>query len=276
MSEDVIDGGGGDYYSGASEYLSGAGGKPDESLQPKGLRRSLSSAEAKICRGLDIPYCGFLLYHSGHTRLRYFLERHLGFLDRVSGPRFRIFVLTDQHDQSLRIDERLQSGLLKEELIQVIEKWRRHAVPFSADRSFAVAEALGIPRSELPSLLIYRLADGYEPCARLRMKDAWFPKDDAEVTQCKETKEWMSALFDALERSMANGEANVVARFQHEMDRLARSQLIWKPIAGAMRQAIVPLVKLPFDVVSSLSAIVQNVGTSALKKKLQGLMASDD
>ncbi len=64
----------------ADLYMWGGGGEGSPSP-----RRKKRHIEAEIGRKLGLPFYGFLLYHSGHKNIMYFLESHLDFLDQVSG-----------------------------------------------------------------------------------------------------------------------------------------------------------------------------------------------
>ncbi len=124
----------------------------------------------------------------------------------------------------MKIDEIISKEPIEKDLKAKIQEWRQHSVPFSVNKCLEIAEALKIPKSDLPCLIIYRSANGYRPFARLKLNDTWFPENDKDEDKLKETMEWLSKLFDALLRCMRKkNKKDAIISFQKEMDKLNRT-----------------------------------------------------
>ena len=244
----------------------GGGGVPT----PKRRKRNKAkSIESEICRRLGFPYYGFLLYHSGSKRLQNFLENHLTYLDQVVGSKFGVFTLVEKHKHPLKIDEILAKETIDQDLKNKIQKWREHTAPFTPDKCFEIAEAFGIPRKDIPCLIIFRSRNGYRGFARLKLDDSWFPTISGDDESLKHTMEWLAKLFDSLEKIMTKNKKDALADFQKRMDELARSHNIYRPIFKGIKAGLVPIIKLPFNIIASISSIVETVGTRMLENKLK-------
>jgi hypothetical protein len=265
----MIDGGGGRALSSWSRDDAGP-------TRKRRTRIRVRTVETEICRRLGLPYYGFLLYHSGHHRLRTFLETHLTFLDHVTGSRFGIFILLREHGHPLKLDAILASRLIDDELKLEIREWRKRSRPFTPDQCLEIAEALSIPKGDLPTLILFRSANGYRAFARLNLKDSWFPANLENKQSVHETMSWLSSLFDSLEKSMEKRtKKTALAEFQKRMDKLARSQMLYRPIFEGLKSAVVPIIRLPFDLVASLSSIVKNVGTKMVEQKVKAALGAE-
>lgn len=252
----------------------GYGSSYDESSKrKKGKRKIRTYVGQEICQKLNLPYYGFILYHSANERLRYFLENHLSLLDEITGADFGIFTIVAKYDIRLRIDE-IQSGNIDDDLKQKIQRWRERTVPFDPNRCYRIAEALGIPRAHLPCLIIFRTrSNGYRQFAILRLEDSWFPENDNDKDGLDKTVDWLSSLFDALEKSMKiDKKKDAVAEFQQTMDALSRKQKIYQPVFQGLKNGLIPLAQLPFKLIASLPAIIERVSDHMIGKKLSPLL----
>jgi len=245
----------------------GVGGSRSGSGSYPGQSDEWQEIGAKFFRKLHIPYFGFLLYHSGHKRLRQFVRNHLSFLDEVTGSKFGILTLVEKHNQPLKIDEILKKQSIDKKINRKIQAWRDNSKPFNPDKCFEIAEALGIPRSDLPCLIIFRSSNGYRGFARMKLENSWFPDNAKDHEEEEKTKKWLSLLFDRLDNCIQenNTKKEAIREFQKELDKLSRSQNIYRPIFDNIKISLVPVFKLPFEIIASLSSIIKTFGTMKLK-----------
>jgi hypothetical protein len=278
ISADIIDGGGGDdayetaesiYHNDSNQGIPDEYGtnqeesyevtyKPLEGINLAKLAKSQKSAEEVILRKLNYPYYGFLLYHSGNKRLAKFLAARLTYIDRISGANFGIFTLVPKHKYQMRIDERIAAGATNEKLKAAVKKWRKYTVPFTPDRSYDVAQALGLEKSDVPCLIIYRSQGrGYSSLALLKLKDTWFPKDIEDEKSVGKTEGWLTHLFQSLDESIKKrNREDVIAEFQKRMSALSRKQKYYRPIADGIITGVTSVVGLPFKLINILPSIL--------------------
>ena len=248
----------------------GGGGKEPLQKRASGVDVKLG---LEICRRLKLPYYGFILYHSGNRRLGNFLAHHLSLLDEVTGANFGIFTIVAEHTFRLRIDEIQGDGSIDVDLRNKIQTWRQRTIPFNPDKCFKIAESLGIPRTSLPCLIIFRTrSNGYRHFALLKLKDSWFPENEMDEKGITQTITWVSKLMDSLEHAMKiDHRKKALLEFQKSMDSLSREMRIYKPIFNGLKTGLMPFVQLPFKLVVSLSSIVEKAGGYMIGKKLKSI-----
>lgn len=279
ISAGIIDGGGGDdayettesiYHNDFNQDIPDDYGEDQEEspgvtykhlkgINLTNLVKSQKSDEEVILRRLNYPYYGFLLYHSGNKRLAKFLAARLTYIDRISGENFGIFTLVPKHKYRLRIDERMAAGTINEKLKAAVKKWRKYTVPFTPDRSYDVAQAIGLEKSDVPCLIIYRSQGrGYSSVALLKLKDTWFPKDIEEEKSIRKTEEWLTHLFQSLDESIKKRKReDVIAEFQKRMSALSRKQKYYRPIADGLVSGVKSVAGLPFKLINIIPTIAE-------------------
>lgn len=251
-----------DYY--LEDFGGGGGGSTDTKQKSKSLI-------LKLCQKLKLPYYGFLLYHSGHYNLKAFLDDHLDFLDRVSGNCL-IFTLIEKRPQQLKIDELIKINLDSDIIKEGFKTLQSGNIPFSANKCFEIADALGIKRKELPCLLLYRTANGYRSFAKIALKDSWFPSTRTDKEMINNTMEWNKRLFDSIDECIRiKDKKKAIITLQKKCNKISRIQNQYKPIFIYIQKNISPIFNLPFKIVASLNTIIENVGTKMIKKKIESL-----
>jgi hypothetical protein len=227
--------------------------------------RGADGIEEEICKRLGFPYYGFLLYHSGNKRLQRFLDKSLTYLDRVIGNDIGIFILYKRHKYPLKIDEIVKRGNLDKQTKEMIDKWRERGAAFTENMSFEIAESLGLSRSHLPCLVLYRTSSSdYKSFALLRLKDSWFSKDAEDEESMNKTMEWLARLFDSLSESMKiEDRQSAIKDFQDRMDSLARNMNVIRPILKGLKAGVMPIINFPLELIAVLPTILEKV---AIKK----------
>jgi hypothetical protein len=257
MKEMIDGGGGGGVYQAQPRVPNAEKSSPRPSV-PSPVE---PATEASIARRLGCPFFGFFLYHSGHPRIQRFLARHLTFLDNACGSHFALFSIVEEHEHPLRIDE-MPLQMNDPQLLAEIRRWRSRSVPFTPDRSFVAAENLGLSGDDLPCIVIFRSSgQRRQSFAILRMKDSWFPDPDSSARKPMATQvRWLLRFTSVFKEAAAmDDQRQALAMVQQRIDSLARQQRY-----GKLKDALVPIATLPYNVLESLPRIIENVASKKL------------
>jgi hypothetical protein len=135
------------------------------------------------------------------------------------------------------------------------------------DRSFEIEEDLGLTRSDLPCLIIYRTnGDDYDGFALLKLKDSWFPTSIEDEASVNKTMDWLTRLFDNLSESIKmKDQKSAIEDFKMRMTLLARDMNVKKPIFAALKASILPLVNFPIRLITVIPEILEKIASKKLE-----------
>ena len=241
---------------------SGGGGFLDK-------EKTIDVGISELCEKLGIPLYGFFLYHSGHSRIKLFLQNNFDFLDNATGD--NLFILSVvKTSKSSRIHDDFKSEELKAELKKLRSENKE---TLNEDLCFKIAKHLNIKRTELPVLIIYKNENGYIPQARLSLKDNWFPKNSKDKDTELEVKDWMLHLFDCMDEIFINNNRdNSIVDLRKEFEKLEVKNNRYRPIFRFLKTNLLPIAKAPFSIISAIPNIVEKFGQKYLEEKIEKIL----
>lgn len=243
---------------------------------------------------------GFILYHSFNKRIQTFF--HLGgdWIDRISGKNTLLFLVEKSLPESQTIIEQILNGKRSPGVIRsnhnpltkakdlVFSDFLTH-IPYSKDESFQIAESLGIRRSSIPCVILFRkfenilVGEKIKSFALLELKDNWFPQSDFFEVRSKngateEITNVLTNLFDCIDElvEQSNVENMSDERFVEELKRkvgrVKRKYSIYKPMHEQIANHLKPLLGLPFSLIKNLNQIVVKIGTKFTEDKVNKII----